>query len=83
MIPGNDNYPGMGEGRKVIVQFFQLPEQGLAVEEIPGDQKKIRLILLCHADDPQKAAADCKTAFLAPGHICIGRGAQMDVCRVN
>ena len=73
----------MGEGRKVIVQFFQLPEQGLAVEEIPGDQKKIRLILLCHADDPQKAAADCKTAFLAPGHICIGRGAQMDVCRVN
>ena len=65
MISGNQHDLCVCQSREKIVYFFQFPKKGLSVEQISGNQKKIRLFFLADPDNPFKGIPDFLRTLLS------------------
>ena len=83
MVSGNDNHLDSGNGGKQIIDLLQIPQQGLAVEEIAGNKQKINIPDFCLANDFTKSIMDGVGPFPAPGLIAVGMHSPVNISCVD
>ncbi len=83
MVAGDDHYLDAGDGGEKVIQFFQVPQQRLAVEQIAGDKKKIHVPGFGLADGFRKGVFDSLGPVAAPGLVAVRVHAPVDVGGVD